>query len=128
LKTIDTDLGRDPKHDRHHFGLVGSVAIGVQRLLAVCDAVDAREGRLDTKQRAVGLLMALALLHGSNVPLSLFKQPPMALKEKAMDDTAPLEQQVTDASVSRALCLCNVLVCVGCSSYLWSLIVVPVDM
>ena len=57
--------GRNPRDDRHYFGLVRSVVIGVQRMVAACRD----EGE---KEDAVGLLMAMCLLHGSETPVRLF--------------------------------------------------------
>ena len=57
--------GRNPRDDRHYFGLVRSVVIGVQRMVAECRD----EGE---KEDAVGLLMAMSLLHGSETPVRLF--------------------------------------------------------
>ena len=57
--------GRNPRDDRHYFGLVRSVVIGVQRMVAACRD----EGE---KEDAVGLLMAMSLLHGSETPVRLF--------------------------------------------------------
>ena len=56
--------GRNPRDDRRYFGLVRSVVIGVQRMVAACRD----EGE---KEDAVGLLMAMALLHGSETPMRL---------------------------------------------------------
>ena len=62
----EVDLkGRNRRDDRHCFGLVRSVMIGVQRMVAACRD----EGE---KEDAVGLLMAMSLLHGSETPLRLF--------------------------------------------------------
>ena len=57
--------GRNPRDDRHYFGLVRSVVIGVQRMVAECRD----EGE---KEDALGLLMAMSLLHGSETPVRLF--------------------------------------------------------
>ena len=57
--------GRNPRADRHYFGLVRSVVIGVQRMVAECRD----EGE---KEDALGLLMAMSLLHGSETPVRLF--------------------------------------------------------
>ena len=57
--------GRNPRDDRHYFGLVRSVVIGVQRMVAECRD----EGE---KEDSVGLLMAMSLLHGSETPVRLF--------------------------------------------------------
>ena len=57
--------GRNPRDDRHYFGLVRSVVIGVQRMVAACRD----EGE---KEDALGLLMAMSLLHGSETPVRLF--------------------------------------------------------
>ena len=57
--------GRNRRDDRHCFGLVRSVVIGVQRMVAACRDEGERED-------AVGLLMAMALLHGSETPMRLF--------------------------------------------------------
>ena len=58
--------GRNPRDDRHYFGLVRSVVIGVQRMVTECRD----EGE---KEDAVGLLMAMSLLHGSETPVRLFR-------------------------------------------------------
>jgi len=58
--------GRNPRDDRHYFGLVRSVVIGVQRMVAACRD----EGE---KEDAVGLLIAMSLLHGSETPVRLFR-------------------------------------------------------
>ena len=66
VKLQDVDSrGRNPRDDRHYFGLVRSVVIGVQRMVAACRD----EGE---KEDAVGLLMAMSLLHGSETPVRLF--------------------------------------------------------
>ena len=57
--------GRNRRDDRHCFGLVRSVVIGVQRMVAACRD----EGE---KEDALGLLMAISLLHGSETPVQLF--------------------------------------------------------
>ena len=57
--------GRNPRDDRHYFGLVRSVVIGVQRMVTECRD----EGE---KEDALGLLMAMSLLHGSETPVRLF--------------------------------------------------------
>ena len=57
--------GRNPRDDRHYFGLVRSVVIGVQRMVAACRD----EGE---KEDALGLLMAMSLFHGSETPVRLF--------------------------------------------------------
>ena len=57
--------GRNPRDDRHYFGLVRSVVIGVQRMVAECRD----EGE---KEDALGLLMTMSLLHGSETPVRLF--------------------------------------------------------
>ena len=67
VKLQDVDSrGRNPRDDRHYFGLVRSVVIGVQRMVAACRD----EGE---KEDAVGLLMAMSLLHGSETPVRLFR-------------------------------------------------------
>ena len=75
LKEVDKS-GRNPRDDRHYFGLVRSVVIGVQRMVAACRD----EGE---KEDAVGLLMAMSLLHGSETPVRLFRGeaalPPMMI-------------------------------------------------
>ena len=58
-------MGRNRRDDRHYFGLVRLVVIGVQRMVAACTD----EGE---KEDALGLLMAMALLHGSETPVRLF--------------------------------------------------------
>ena len=57
--------GRNPRDDRHYFGLVRSVVIGVQRMVTECRD----EGE---KEDALGILMAMSLLHGSETPVRLF--------------------------------------------------------
>ena len=64
LDVVDSK-GRNPRDDTHYFGLVRSVVIGVQRMVAECRD----EGE---KEDALGLLMAMALLHGSETPVRLF--------------------------------------------------------
>ena len=64
LKEVDKS-GRNPRDDRHYFGLVRSVVIGVQRMVAECRD----EGE---KEDALGLLMTMSLLHGSETPVRLF--------------------------------------------------------
>ena len=64
LDVVDS-AGRNPRDDRHYFGLVRSVVIGVQRMVAACRGEDEKED-------AVGLLMAMSLLHGSETPVRLF--------------------------------------------------------
>ena len=54
--------GRNRRDDRHYFGLVRSVVISVQRMVAACRDEDEKED-------AVGLLMAMSLLHGSELSL-----------------------------------------------------------
>ena len=66
--------GRNPRDDRHYFGLVRSVVIGVQRMVAACTD----EGE---KEDAVGLLMAMSLLHGSETPVRLFRGEATLTKE-----------------------------------------------
>ena len=64
LDVVDS-AGRNPRDDRHYFGLVRSVVICVQRMVAECR--DEAE-----KEDAVGLLMAMSLLHRSEIPVRLF--------------------------------------------------------
>ena len=64
LDVVDSK-GRNPRDDTHYFGLVRSVVIGVQRMVAQCR--DECE-----KEDALGLLMAMSLLHGSETPVRLF--------------------------------------------------------
>ena len=63
--------GRD-SNDRHYFGLVRSLTIGVRRMMDWCDRYDAKSGNLDTKKMAIGLMMAMAMLDRTKTPMSLF--------------------------------------------------------
>ena len=70
LTQVDTK-GYD-SHDRHYFGLVRSVVIGVRRMIKWCDGSDAQAGTKDTKKLAIGLLMAMSMLDRTKTPTSLF--------------------------------------------------------
>ena len=59
--------GRDA-NDRHYFGLVRSMVIGVRRMMSWCDRYDGP----DTKKMAIGLLMAMSMLDRARTPTSLF--------------------------------------------------------
>ena len=65
--------GRD-SHDRHYFGLVRSLVIGVRRMMSWCDRHDAQSGTKDTKKLATGLLMSMSMLDRTKTPTSLFTQ------------------------------------------------------
>ena len=65
--------GRD-SHDRHYFGLVRSLVIGVRRMMSWCDRQDAQSGTKDTKKLATGLLMSMSMLDRTKTPTSLFTQ------------------------------------------------------
>ena len=65
--------GRD-SNDRHYFGLVRSLTIGVRRMMDWCDRYDAQSGNSDTKKMAIGLMMAMSMLDRTKTPMSLFTQ------------------------------------------------------
>ena len=90
LGVVDS-AGRNPRDDRHYFGLVRSVVIGVQRMVAACRD----EGE---KEDAVGLLMAMSLLHGSETPVRLFCGE-AALTKKMMHRMRTSATHATAASV-----------------------------
>ena len=64
---------RNAKEDRHYFGLTTSLIIGLRRMFKFCDDADARTGKSGSKEAALGLLMAMSLLHESRTPLHLFQ-------------------------------------------------------
>ena len=70
------DKYRNARQDRHYFGLAKSIIIGVRRMARFCDDSDARAGTTGSKRAALGLLMALALVHESLTPLQLFRLSP----------------------------------------------------
>ena len=63
--------GRD-SNDRHYFGLVRSLTIGVRRMMDWCDRYDAQSGNSDTKKMVIGLMMAMAMLDRTKTPTSFF--------------------------------------------------------
>lgn len=72
MQLLQADVkGRD-SNDRHYFGLVRSMVIGVRRMMSWCDRYDARSGNRDTKKMAIGLLMAMSMLDRTRTPTSLF--------------------------------------------------------
>ena len=72
---------RNPQRDRHYFGLAKSLIIGVRRMCNFCDDSDASVGKSGSKRAALGLLMALSLLHESLTPRHLFQMSPDELRQ-----------------------------------------------
>ena len=72
---------RNAKKDRHYFGLAKSLIICVRRMCKFCDDADASAGKTGSKWAALGLLMALSLLHESLTPRHLFRLSPDQLRQ-----------------------------------------------
>ena len=89
--------GRD-SHDRHYFGLVRSLAIGVRRMMTWCDRHDALTGTKDTKKLSIGLLMAMSMLDRTKTPTSLFTR---------------LYTDNSGGDLQNGVCVCLVFVCVN---------------
>ena len=72
---------RNAQRDRHYFGLAKSLIIGVRRMCNFCDDADTSTGKSGSKRAALGLLMALSLLHESLTPRHLFQMSPDKLRQ-----------------------------------------------
>ena len=83
---------RNAKQDRRYFGLAKLVIIGVRRMCTFCDNADARVGKTGSKKAAIGLLMALSLLHESVTPRHLFQLSPDQLREAWVDHQSRLAE------------------------------------
>ena len=71
---LQVDAEGRGSHDRHYFGLVRSLVIGVRRMMSWCDRFDAQSGSKDTKELTIGLLMAMSMLDRTKTPTNLFTQ------------------------------------------------------
>ena len=116
---------RNAKKDRHYFGLAKSLIIGVRRMCRFCEVADAIVGRSGSKRAAIGLLMALSLLHESLTPRDLFRLSPEQLREAWLTHQKRLAKWTSSAkgagssacvSVRVRVCVCpcvSVSVCVS---------------
>lgn len=81
LNKTDAKNRSGEQDDRHYFGLAKLIIIGVRRMCTFCDNADASTGKTGSKKAAIGLLMALSLLHESLTPRDLFRLSPDKLRE-----------------------------------------------
>ena len=81
LNKADAKNRSGAQDDRHYFGLAKLIIIGVRRMCTFCDKADASAGKTGSKKAAIGLLMALSLLHESLTPRDLFRLSPDKLRE-----------------------------------------------
>ncbi len=85
LQVLDR-AGRDPATDTHFHGLARSVMFNVEGLVA--EGLEQRD-----RHGAFALLVAMSMLHGTQTPHSLFRQPPdMLVDVHAGANAATLDQ------------------------------------
>ena len=106
--------GRD-SNDRHYFGLVRSLTIGVRRMMDWCDRYDAQSGNSDTKKMAIGLMMAMSMLDRTKTPTSFFT-------DLDRDNTGKLEH-----GVSLTLLILSCMIFMRCDMCFRSSVVAFVD-
>ena len=121
LSNVDAK-GRD-SNDRHYFGLVRSLTIGVRRMMDWCDRYDDQSGNSDTKKMAIGLMMAMAMLDRTKTPMSLFTTAIRIVVHHTRSTTRPQKQlraRPHDSGATRfsppkhrrlGVCRCNASAC-----------------